>query len=152
MKALSELQSQAEHSLANGGGDDDEENEDDENDEEQEEDSPPKKKKPNKQFEEIEIGIDLDNDENNFPNMSTLVINTIISCLEDPNLLVKKEILDFMIANLKPTSPLLNDQNRVTLIEASLSLLINRDVSQNRRVNSWLFGKPDQENKYVITE
>lgn len=153
-KALSELQSQAEHSQVNGGDENDEENSDEENQEEEEE-SPPKKKakaKVNKLFEEIEVGIDLDNEENNFPNMSTLVISTIISCLEDTNNLVRKEILDFMISNLKPTSPLLTDENRVTLIEATLSLLANRDVSQTRRVNIWLFGKPDQENKYIINE
>jgi hypothetical protein len=67
-------------------------------------------------MEELETDIDLDNDTNNYPNASSLIINTIISCLEDPNILVRKNILDFMITNIKPFSPILTDHDRVTLI------------------------------------
>jgi hypothetical protein len=58
-------------------------------------------------MEEIEIDIDNDNDANNYPNSSTLVLKTVLSCLEDSQPLVRKNILDFMITNLKPFSPIL---------------------------------------------
>lgn len=32
-----------------------------------------------------------------------------------------------------------------------LYLLIKKDVSVTRRVNVWLFGKPDMDNKYSIS-
>lgn len=31
-------------------------------------------------------------------------------------------------------------------------MLIKKDVSVTRRVNVWLFGKPDMDNKYSITK
>lgn len=34
-------------------------------------------------MEEIEVDIDLDNDVNNYPNSSSLVLKTVLSCLED---------------------------------------------------------------------
>lgn len=37
-------------------------------------------------------------------------------------------------------------------MEGVLYLLIKKDVSVTRRVNVWLFGKPDMDNKYTITK
>lgn len=31
-------------------------------------------------------------------------------------------------------------------------MLIRKDLSVTRRVNNWLFGKPDMDNKYQLTE
>jgi hypothetical protein len=31
-----------------------------------------------------------------------------------------------------------------------VNLLIKKDVSLTRRVNAWLFGKPDMDNKYTV--
>lgn len=45
----------------------------------------------------IEDNINENTDEINFPNKSTLIINTILSCLEDEKQMVKRNILDFML-------------------------------------------------------
>ena len=49
----------------------------------------------------LEKGINDDNDENNYPNKNSLVINALISCLEDENLLVKRHTLDFLYSHFK---------------------------------------------------
>lgn len=87
-----------------------------------------------------------------FPNKSSLILNTLIHCLEDENQLVKRNVLDFMYTHLKAQCALFSDQDRLVLVEAVLYLLVKKDVSITRRVNMWLFGKPDLENKYPVTE
>lgn len=44
----------------------------------------------------IEDSINENSDEINFPNKSSLIINTILQCLEDEKQMVKRNILDFM--------------------------------------------------------
>ena len=56
----------------------------------------------NSKLELIEADIDANSDFNNFPNKSTLVLNAILCCLEDPNNLVRRNILNFMISHIKP--------------------------------------------------
>jgi hypothetical protein len=57
-----------------------------------------------------------------------------------------------MFSHLKLTSEFLNETDKLVLVEGSLMLLIRKDLSVTRRVNQWLFGKPDNENKYQLTE
>ena len=156
-----------EHSLGRSGdgahksekkphdGDEGEEDKEDNEEDDEEEESPQVKQqltKPNKLLLELEADIDLDSDANNFPNVHTLVVNTLIICMQDEEITVKRNVLDFMIQNLKSSNPLLNDQNKILLIEGMLNLLSNKEQSLSKRVNTWLFGKPDQESKYLITE
>lgn len=37
------------------------------------------------------------------------------------------------------------------LVEGVLYLMMKKEVSVTRRVNVWLFGKPDMDNKYSVT-
>jgi hypothetical protein len=57
-----------------------------------------------------------------------------------------------MYSHLKLTNQYLSEQDKKVLVEATLLLLIRKDISVTRRVNQWLFGKPDSENKYHIIE
>lgn len=66
--------------------------------------------------------------------------------------MVRRNILDFMIQHLRITHPILNNFDKLVLVEGVLWLLIKKDMSVTRRVNIWLFGKPDMDNKYTITE
>ena len=52
---------------------------------------------------DLENGIDDENLENNYPNLSSLVVNSILACLEDENSLVKRSMLDFLFSHLKLT-------------------------------------------------
>jgi len=100
----------------------------------------------------IEEGINQMSPEIDFPNKSSLILNTLIHCLEDENQIVKRNILDFMYSHLKVGDSLFSDQDRLILVEAVMYLMVKKDASITRRVNMWLFGKPDLENKYPITE
>ncbi|CAK55597.1 unnamed protein product (macronuclear) [Paramecium tetraurelia] len=94
----------------------------------------------------IEDGIDEETPENNFP---PLYVSALISSLEDENQLIKRQALDMMYTHLKSN---VIQESKEILVEASLKLLIRKDLSVTRRVNQWLFGKPDMDNKYQITE
>lgn len=86
------------------------------------------------------------------PFKQTLVANTLIACLKDTNSLVVKACLDFLYKFLSLRSDTLSEQERSLLIFHVLELLIKRDISTTRKINLWLFGKPDEDNKYPLTE
>jgi len=81
-----------------------------------------------------------------------LVLNALIACLEDENVLVQKMALDFMYSHFKLASDIFSDNEKFILVEAALSLLIRKDQQILRRVYTWIFGPPDMENKYQVTE
>jgi len=87
-----------------------------------------------------------------YPNKSSLVLNALISGLEEDNNLVQKMCLDFLHSHFKLASPLFSDKEKATLVEAALNLLMKKDQQILRRVYTWLFGPPDMENKYQVTE
>lgn len=63
--------------------------------------------------------------------------------------MVKRGILDFMYTHLRLSKDeYLERRDKLVLVEAALVLLIRKDLSVSRRVNQWLFGKPDMDNKY----
>jgi hypothetical protein len=100
----------------------------------------------------IKEGIDTPSTENNFPNLNTLVINSLISCLEEEQPTIKRAALDFMFSHLRIKSELLTDEDREVLVEALLRLFKKKEISISKRVNRWIFGKEDDENRYAITE
>lgn len=66
--------------------------------------------------------------------------------------MVKRNILDFMNQHLRINHRILTKADQLVLVEGVLYLMIKKDVSVTRRVNVWLFGKPDMDNKYSITK
>lgn len=49
-------------------------------------------------------------------------------------------------------SEALPDQGKLRLAKCVVWLLEKRDTSVTRKINLWLFGKPDDENRYNIQE
>ena len=75
----------------------------------------------------------------------------MISCLEDENIYTKRNALDFMYTHLNLFSDLLDNDDKFILMKSVLKLLIKTELSLCRRIYSWMFGRPDQDNKYLIT-
>jgi Dopey, N-terminal len=47
---------------------------------------------------------------------------------------------------------LLNEKQKIEMVESMLVLLLKRDLSVTRRIYSWCFGEPDLDNNYVMDE
>lgn len=101
---------------------------------------------------EIDEPLDPDAIEIEYPNKSSLVLNSLIAGLEDENTLVQRITLDFLYSHFKLSGDLFTVQEKCILVEAALRLLIRKDLSITRRVYTWMFGPPDLENKYQVTE
>lgn len=86
------------------------------------------------------------------PRIETLVINALIMCIEDTNMLAVKGGLDFMYKYLPLRSDIMNDAGKLKLTKVAVWLLARRDTSVTRKINLWLFGKPDDENRYNIQQ
>lgn len=89
----------------------------------------------------------------------SLVYGICISLL-DTNILVQRAILDLLITCF-PLAQCKMDSNDITLIlTAGFTVLLRRDTSLNRRLDSWLFGLEvsgqtflsNKENKKLTTE
>jgi hypothetical protein len=64
-------------------------------------------------------------------------------CLEDSNILAVKNSLDFLYKYLPLKTELIGDKAKSKLTKAIVCLLSKRDMSITRKINLWLFGKPD---------
>jgi len=78
------------------------------------------------------------------------VINAIIRCLTDSNKVVVSGILDFVNAQIPLGAGLVPRSAQVVLLEAMLGWLAKKNTSISRKIYIWLFGKPNQQNEYVI--
>ena len=70
----------------------------------------------NGQLTYIEQNIDLIEFENDFPNKNILIMNAILECLDDKNILIRKQILDFMQDYLRIDNINLTYENKLQLI------------------------------------
>lgn len=75
--------------------------------------------------------------------METVVINALTMCIEDTNILAIKAGLDFLYKYLPLRSDFLEDQGKLRLTKCVVWLMGKRDTSVTRKINLWLFGKPD---------
>jgi len=57
-----------------------------------------------------------------------------------------------MYTHLKLNFEYFSDKEKMIFVEAVLYLLYRKELSLTRRVYSWLFGKPNLDNKYEINE
>ena len=73
-----------------------------------------------------------------------MVINSLISCLEEDTPTIKRAALDFMFTHLRIKSELLTEDDRSVLVEALLRLFKKKEISITKRVNRWIFGKEDE--------
>jgi hypothetical protein len=58
--------------------------------------------------------------------------------------------LDFLYKYLPLKSDIISDQAKIRLARSVVWLLGKRDTSVTRKINLWLFGKPDDENQYSV--
>lgn len=77
---------------------------------------------------------------NYYPNMNVLVINSLISTIEDENVHVQRNALDFIISRFPITNNLLSFNQKISLIVSGLSLLVRNEYSTTRRLIAWLIG------------
>jgi hypothetical protein len=75
-----------------------------------------------------------------YPNMNVLVINALISTIEDENVHVQRNAFDFIISRFPITNTLLNFNLKISLIVSGLSLLVRNEYSTTRRLIAWLIG------------
>lgn len=57
-------------------------------------------------------------------------------------------MIDFMITHIKLQGGPFSKEDKCVLVQAALNLTISTDGSIYRRINTWLFGIHDEENKY----
>jgi hypothetical protein len=77
---------------------------------------------------------------NYYPNMNILVINSLISVVEDENVHVQRIALDFIMTRFPISNKLLSRNQKISLIVSGLSLLIKNEYSTTRRLIAWLIG------------
>lgn len=75
---------------------------------------------------------------NYYPNLNILVINSLISVIEDENVHVQRIALDFIMSRFPISNKLLNIDQKISLIFSGLSLLIKNEYSTTRRFIAWL--------------
>ena len=98
----------------------------------------------------IKEGISRTAQENNYPHHSSLIVSTLVSCLEDQSNVVRRMTLDFMFTHLRMKSDVLDEDDKRLLVEAMIRLFKKKEISTTKRVNRWLFGKENEENEYLI--
>ncbi|EGR31419.1 n-terminal domain protein [Ichthyophthirius multifiliis] len=99
----------------------------------------------------IEKGIDDNTLYNKYPNKGCLVLNVILSCLEDKDVFVKRNILDLLIHYIPLNNnnvQILSFEEKTILCEGVLRLFAKRDISLIHKISFWMFGKPDLDEKY----
>lgn len=79
-----------------------------------------------------------------------MVINALIACVKDSNILVTKTALDFLYKYLPLKSELVSPEGKMKLAHAIIWLLGKRDMGVTRKINLWLFGRLDSEDKFII--
>ena len=58
-----------------------------------------------------------------------------------------------MCTHLRVKNRVFNEKDKRVIVEAALLLFVKKELTITKRVNNWLFGKPDEEeNKYFLTE
>lgn len=77
--------------------------------------------------------------------------NALIACIEDQNILVAKTGLDFLYKYLPLKNEILSKESKMKLAYSIIWLLGKRDMGVTRKINLWLFGKLDSNNKFIVT-
>lgn len=67
-------------------------------------------------------------------------------------MLAIKAALDFLYKYLPLKTEILSDAAKTRLARSVVWLLGKRDTSVTRKINLWLFGKPDDENLYNVNQ
>ncbi|KZO91887.1 hypothetical protein CALVIDRAFT_601960 [Calocera viscosa TUFC12733] len=72
-----------------------------------------------------------------------LMVRAFAASLEDENLLVRRGVMDILVQSLPVDSLALKNcsvEDRILLMKATVSVVLRRDLSLNRRLYAWLLG------------
>ena len=58
---------------------------------------------------------------------------------------MKRHMLDFMCSHLRVKNKVFENEDKKVIVEAALLLFVKKELTITKRVNNWLFGKPDEE-------
>ncbi|EEB89470.1 hypothetical protein MPER_12427 [Moniliophthora perniciosa FA553] len=81
-----------------------------------------------------------------------LMIRAFSAALEDENLLVRRGALDLLLQSLRVDSNAIrraSPEDRAILMRASVSVVLRRDLSLNRRLYSWLLGPEEKSDRQI---
>lgn len=73
-------------------------------------------------------------------NSIDLMINSICCCLQDPNSLVQRSILDLICICLPMSTNNVTRSDKIQLVTVAIHVILRRDMTLNRRIYSWLMG------------
>lgn len=80
------------------------------------------------------------------------MIRAFAAALEDDDLLVRRGALDLLLQSLRIDSVAVKQvqqEDRVILMSAAISVVLRRDLSLNRRLYSWLLGSAESSQQQI---
>ncbi|EAR92823.2 dopey, amine-terminal domain protein (macronuclear) [Tetrahymena thermophila SB210] len=95
---------------------------------------------------------DLKSEENFYPNKSNLIINALLSVLQDENILTRKFGLDYITSHFPIEEDILSDTDKQLLVQQCLYQFHLNEFTVMRKINIWLFGPPDNDNKFSVQD
>lgn len=87
--------------------------------------------------------------EDEFPNINSLVVNSLSELIEEQDIPTVRVAMDFIITRipLSKENTMLTDDAKIILITSALKLLIRNEYSTIRRLNNWLLGTSTAEDE-----
>jgi hypothetical protein len=76
-----------------------------------------------------------------------MVINALLSGMEDTSVYANRGVLDFLISHLPIQSAMNNDQENISLVEGALNLIPKKDFAVIKKVSTWILGHLDEEDQ-----
>ncbi len=80
-----------------------------------------------------------------YPNINILVINSLIAMIEDDNVQVQRNVLDFIITHFPINNIIIEEEQKIIVIISALTLLIKNEYSTKRRLMTWLMGSNQED-------
>ena len=112
----------------------------------------PKVRKPAIKFLMKKIPKDPQTELDQFLPQRNLVVNSIISSLNDEQVLVQRSALDFLKSHFPINNQVLTPEELTAVLEAVLHLLSNRDFTLIRRVWEWMLQNEEDPSEDTIME
>jgi len=79
-------------------------------------------------------------------------MNALLVCIAEGEMLVQRAALDLMVSYIGLSEKFLGQQEKEVLVQACFHLLLKKEYQLTRRIYTFLFGPPDAEGKYNISE
>jgi hypothetical protein len=79
-------------------------------------------------------------------------MNALLVCLSEGEMLVQRSALDLMINYIGLQEKFLGLAEKEILVQACFHLFLKKEFQLTRRIYTFLFGSPDAEGHYNMTE